>query len=145
MFAMLDGMRDCFTIGQLAVKAGVQTSTLRYYERVNLLEPSGRTEGNYRFYGPETLARVRFIRVAQAAGFSLADITTLLSIRDGDTAPCAEVEHLIEHRLSEVRKRLKDLREVDRHLKRFLAMCHESDEKDLCEVLEQLREKSSKP
>ncbi len=133
-----------FTIGQLAAEAGVQTSTLRYYERANLLEPDGRTEGNYRFYSADALERVRFIRVAQAAGFRLDDIATLLNVRDGVTAPCRDVEHLIEHRLAEVRKRLKDLREVDRHLKGFLAVCRESGGKNHCEVLDQLTEQSSK-
>lgn len=143
MCAMLEGMKDGLTIGQLADEAGVPTSTLRYYERAHLLEPSGRTEGNYRVYGPGAFQRVRFIRVAQAAGFSLEDITTLLKVRDGVTAPCEDVEYLIEHRLSEVRKRLKDLREIDRHLKGFLVMCRDSDEKDHCKVLDELTEKST--
>ena len=138
-------MKNHYTIGQLAKRIGVQTSTLRYYERSKLLVPDGRTDGNYRFYSERALERVRFIRSAQTAGFSLDDISTLLGIRDGVTEPCGEVENLIEKRLCEVRKRLKDLREIDRHLKEFLAVCRGSEEKESCGVLDDLTEKSSRP
>lgn len=137
-------MSDRFTIGQLATEVGVPASTLRYYERADLLSPSGRTDGNYRIYDRSALERVRFIKVAQAAGFSLDDISTLMGIRYGVTAPCEDVEHLIEHRLTEVRTRLKDLREVERHLKGFRAKCRDSNEKGHCEVLDELTKESSK-
>jgi len=137
-------MGDQFTIGQLASEVGVPTSTLRYYEREDLLSPSGRTDGNYRVYDRQALERVRFIKVAQAAGFSLDDIAALLGIRYGVMSPCEDVEQLIEHRLTEVRSRLKDLREVERHLKDFLGKCRESNEKTHCEVLDELTQESSK-
>lgn len=133
------------TIGRLAQEVDVPTSTLRYYERANLLVPSGRTEGNYRVYGPDAVERVRFIRIAQSAGFSLEDIARLLGVRDGVTTPCEEVEHLIEHRLGEVRARLKDLKEIDRHLNDFLKTCRASGDKEHCEVLETLTEESAQP
>lgn len=144
MFSSLDAMQDTFTIGRLAAEAGVQTSTIRYYERAGLLEPPNRTDGNYRIYSRDALERVRFIRVAQAAGFRLDDIATLLNIRDGVAAPCEEVETLIEHRIADVRKRLDDLNEVDKHLKHFLRMCRDSAGKNRCEVLVQLTEKSTR-
>lgn len=65
------------TIGRLAGVAGVPVSTVRYYERAGLLRPEARTGGNYRFYGPASLARLRFIRAAQATGFGLKDIQEL--------------------------------------------------------------------
>lgn len=137
-------MRTRLTIGQLAEQAGVPTSTVRYYERAHLLEPDDRTEGNYRVYSVDALERLRFIRVAQAAGFSLEDISILLGIRDGDTACCEDVEPLIERRLGDVRGRLKDLREVESHLKRLLEICRGTQQKDHCEALDRLTEDSSK-
>ncbi len=65
------------TIGQLAAQADVPTSTVRYYERRGLLRCEGRTRANYRQYGEATLERLRFIRAAQAAGFTLVDIRSL--------------------------------------------------------------------
>ena len=84
-----------FTIGELAKSAGVPTSTVRYYEREGILKPSGRSASNYRLYSEEDLYRLRFIRAAQATGFTLADVTVLLR-----PAACGDVQERIENRLA---------------------------------------------
>lgn len=129
-----------YTIGQLARVAGVPTSTVRYYERIGFLCPAGRTAGNYRVYGAETLQRVRFIRAAQATGFTLADITALLHLQDeGTPARCHDVQVLIEERLAELAKRLADLHHVRDVLTASLAICRQSQQQDeRCVVLDQL-------
>ena len=66
------------TIGELAKRANVSTSLLRYYEKENLLRPAGRTEAGYRLYSPDAERRLRFIRSAQRYGFSLNDIRLIL-------------------------------------------------------------------
>ena len=63
-----------FTISQLAKAADVPTSTLRYYERVGLVIPETRSHSNYRLYGDESLEKLKFIRAAQAVGFTLEDV-----------------------------------------------------------------------
>ena len=131
-----------YTIGQLATAADVPTSTVRYYERVGLVEADGRSESNYRLYGFEALERVRFIRAAQATGFSLDDVKALLALRDGTTAPCGQVRQLIEERIFHVEERMKDLRHVKKVLKASLELCLTSEEGKGCQVIEQLREKS---
>lgn len=136
-------MAESYSIGQLADATDVKRSTLRYYERAGLLSPCGRTNGNYRIYSEDSLERVRFIRLAQASGFSLDDILMLLGIRDGMAKPCAEVEKIVDLRLKEVRKRIEDLRVMDKHLNGFLQLCGESGDKSRCEVLESLTLKSS--
>lgn len=102
-----------YKIGELAKLAEVATSTLRYYERAGLLKPSDRTDGNYRFYDNKALERLRFIRAAKSAGFTLEDIISLIHFRDGNTAPCKEVQQLIEHRLDELSQRLRELQHVE--------------------------------
>ncbi len=128
-----------YTIGQLARAAGVPTSTVRYYERSRLLHPDGRTDGNYRVYGPTALERLRFIRAAQAIGLTLEDIATLLDFRDGRTAPCREVQTLIEERLSEMEKRLEQLRHVEAVLRSSLRMCRRTERSGRCQVIEKLK------
>lgn len=118
-------MKSAYTIGQLARAAGVPTSTVRYYERIGLLRPSGRTTGNYRVYHEDARERLRFIRAAQAAGFTLADITTLLGLQDGSTADCQAVQALIEEHLSDVEKRMADVRHVQSVLKASLELCRQ--------------------
>src|ERR671923_1495551 len=66
------------TIGEVARRAGVATSAIRYYERVGLLPPAERVSGQRR-YGEETLGRLAFIGVAQNAGFSLREIRELVA------------------------------------------------------------------
>ncbi len=132
-------MKPRYTIGWLAREAGVPASTVRYYERSRLLRPDGRTDGNYRIYGPEALERLRFIRAAQAIGLTLDDITTLLDFRDGRTAPCREVQTLIEERLSELNERLKQLRQVQAILHSSLRMCRKTERRGRCEVIERLK------
>jgi len=138
-------MEPRYTIGRLAREAGVAASTVRYYERSRLLRPDGRTEASYRIYGPEALGRLRFIRAAQAMGLALADVTTLLDFRDSRTAPCREVQALIEERLSELKRRLAELRHVKAVLDSSLRMCRRTERRGHCKVIERLNVAASSP
>ena len=131
-------MGTTLTIGELARAAGVPTSTVRYYERVGLVRPSGRTAGNYRYYAEELLDRLRFIRAAQDTGFTLGDIRSLLEFRDGDTAPCREVQTLIENRLADVAERLGDLHHLLDVLQNSLGRCRGEEPTGRCAVMEEL-------
>jgi MerR family mercuric resistance operon transcriptional regulator len=126
------------TIGQLARTIGVPISTVRFYERRGLLSPDGRTASNYRNYTDATASRLRFIRSAQASGFSLADIREMLDLAHNDGPPCKEVAALIERRLSDVRQRVKDLRRVERTLTESLAACCKGG-LDWCNAIERLK------
>ena len=128
------------TISQLAQAAEIPTSTVRYYERIGLLIPENRSRGNYRLYGDESLEKLKFIRAAQAIGFTLDDVKALLLTPSSNAASCREVQSLIEGRLAEVGERLKDLRHVQRVLKSSLEKCHETEQTDCCHVIKTLRE-----
>lgn len=132
-------MTTAFTIGQLARSAGVPITTLRYYERRGLLRPPTRSgSGNYRTYGEAELERLRFIRAAQATGFALEDVATLLAFRDGDTEPCKEVQTLIAERLADVGQRLNDLQRVERVLKASIKRCRQHERAGRCAVINTL-------
>jgi MerR family mercuric resistance operon transcriptional regulator len=131
-----------FTIGQLARAANVPTSTVRFYERRGLLKPDARTSSNYRTYSPGAAERLRFIRAAQANGFSLKDVREMLVLTYSDDPPCDEVEALIERRLDDVRNRLRELRRVER----ALTLAHKSCCKggaDWCGEIERLKSRPS--
>lgn len=126
-----------FTISQLARAAEIPTTTVRYYERIGLVEPENRSAGNYRLYSHESLRRLKFIRAAQAIGFTLDDVRALLG--EGGSVPCCgDVQQLIEERLAEIDQRLKDLRHVQRVLKDSLTKCQTSSPRRACHVLESL-------
>ncbi|MGB9619786.1 MAG: heavy metal-responsive transcriptional regulator, partial [Armatimonadota bacterium] len=132
-----------YTISQLARTAGVPTTTLRYYERAGLLKPEERSPSNYRLYTEESLRRLKFIRAAQAIGFTLDDVKTLLGIRDPGALARPNVQDLIHERLADIEKRLKDLRHVRRILKSALEKCKETQQAGCCYVIEALRRNSS--
>jgi MerR family transcriptional regulator, repressor of the yfmOP operon len=75
---------DClFTIEQVSARTGLTKRTLRYYEEVGLLPPTGRTEGNYRRYNKEDIQRLeRIKKLRDLLGFSLADIREVLNAED---------------------------------------------------------------
>ena len=132
-----------YTIGQLARAADVPTSTIRFYERTGLFRPDGRSGSNYRQYTPEALARLRFIRSAQATGFSLDDVRDLLKLTDSDEAPCNDIAVLTHKRLGEVRRRIRELRHVERVLSQSLKNCCRGDSPDLCDRIIGLKERVS--
>ena len=121
------------TIGELSTSAGVPTSTVRYYERAGLLQASGRSAANYRLYSEEDAQRLRFIRAAQATGFSLDDVKQLLR-----PAPCRRVQRLIEHRLESVEARMRELRHVRRVLKQSRSACQAHEQSGRCRVVDDL-------
>lgn len=69
-------------IGELAKATDTQVETIRYYEREALLPQPGRTEGNYRVYGPEHVERLSFIRYCRSLDMALDEIRALLRMKD---------------------------------------------------------------
>jgi DNA-binding transcriptional MerR regulator len=126
------------TIGRLARTAAIPVSTLRFWEREGLLRPDGRTGANYRWYGPDALRRVRFIRVAQGVGFTLRDVRTLLELTDGRHARCCDVRELIERRLEEIEVRIDELKGLHDTLDSLVRTCRRSAPAEPCPVLHDL-------
>ncbi|GJQ27817.1 MAG: heavy metal-responsive transcriptional regulator [Phycisphaerae bacterium] len=125
------------TIGQAAEAAGVAATTLRYYEREGLLRPSLRSHARYRLYDADAVERLQFIRAAQAVGFTLDDIRMLLDLDVDDPKVCrSEVQRLLERRLADVKRRMKDLKRVQAVLGRSLDRCRASQ--GACPVLKDL-------
>lgn len=117
-------------IGELAHATGVTTKTLRFYERRGLLSEPPRTSGGYREYTTDAIDRVGFIKDAQAAGFTLAQIGEILDISDGGEPPCDHVETLVQQRLDEVERRLAELRQVRRQLRDIAQRADSSSPQD---------------
>ncbi len=131
-------MAERYTIGQLARAAQVPTSTVRYYERRGLVRPETRSEGNYRVYTEGALDQLLFVRSAQAAGFTLSNISALLRFRDGDAAPCQEVQAIVTARLDDVTEQIGQLSHVQGTLRTWLRVCRQAGRSGRCGVLEGL-------
>ena len=111
-----------FRISEVAQQAGVKTSTLRYYERIGLVEPVGRADNGYRLYDETTLARLAFIGRAKQLGMSLEDAATLAGPWfAGECAPVqGRLRTFVTGRIAEVRRRITDDRAFERQLERIL-------------------------
>jgi MerR family mercuric resistance operon transcriptional regulator len=108
------------TIGRLARAAGVHVETVRYYQRRGLLTTPRKPPGGVRRYPAEALTRLRFIKRAQALGFSLRDIRELLAL---DAGSCRETRTLAEARLADIEARLRDLAHMRGLLQRLVRAC----------------------
>jgi DNA-binding transcriptional MerR regulator len=108
------------TIGQLAKRAGLRPSALRYYEAEGLLEPAGRTEAGYRLYDATSVNTARLIRRAQRLGFSLAEIRALLAAWRGGDLDNAETLALAEGRYLALERQITEWRVQQHELELFL-------------------------
>ena len=127
-------------IGDLADRAGLSAKAIRFYEQAGLLPQPPRTSSGYRDYPPDAVDRLAFIRHAQAAGFTLADIRGVLAIRDSGQAPCQHVGVLIGEHLAQVERRIAELtrtKDVLKDLQRLAAVTNPADcaESDICTIL----------
>ena len=96
-------------IHELARQSGVSAKTIRYYESIGLLPRPARAENNYRQYTLADVERLQFIASARGLGFSLEDVSEILTARDGGVPPCRRVLDTIAQRLDEIDQRRADL------------------------------------
>lgn len=125
------------TIGALAQAAGVHHETIRYYQRLGLLDQPDRPYGSIRRYGPSHLERLRFIQRAQRLGFTLAEIASLFHLdahRDRQ-----EAQALAQRKLAEMDDKLHDLHAMRKALKALAHACATGDESLPCPIVEAFR------
>jgi len=107
-------------IGELARRAGLRPSALRYYETEGLLHPAQRTASGYRLYAPETLQTLQLIQRAQRLGFSLADMRALLQAEQRGVLDDEAVLEVAQARYLALERQVTELL-VQRHeLEHFL-------------------------
>ena len=110
-------------IGELARRAGLRTSALRYYEEAGLLPAAERTATGYRLYPPTTLVRLSFIRRAQTLGLSVREIRTVIAAIDGSGDPdWVRIRQVVADRLVEADRRIAELTVLRKELAALLAL-----------------------
>lgn len=127
-----------FTIGTLALAAGVHVETIRFYQRQGLLPRPPRPYGSIRHYSNTEVERVRFIKASQRLGFSLEDVRVLLKLEDG--THCDDARILAEQRLHDVRGRLADLRHIEAALDELVQQCGATRGTVRCPLIHALRD-----
>ena len=131
-----------YRIGEIAKLADVTPDTIRYYEKQQMMEHGGRTEGGFRLYTDHDLKRLKFIRHARQLGFTLESIRELLSIRvDPEHHTCQESKSIVQARLSEVEARIEEMQAMRRSLQKLNdACCGTAHSSVYCSILEALEQ-----
>ncbi len=126
------------TIGQVAKHSGIGLETLRFYERKGLIAEPPRTDSGYRQYPEEVVGRIRFIRRAKELGFTLKEISELLSLRVDPDTTCADVRKQTELKLADVGEKIRALQRIKTALKKLAASCVGTGPASECPILEAL-------
>ena len=113
--------KDRYQIGEVAKESGTSIDTIRYYEKLGLLEKPSRSEGGFRLYSEAEIQKLRFIRKAQGLGFSLKEIKAIMQeSRKGLGNCCGHVEGLIKDKLSELDVKFRELKAMRSDLQGML-------------------------
>lgn len=123
--------------GEVADRAGVSLHTVRYYEGRGLLPEPARTPAGYRQYGPEHVAHLRFIKRAQALGFTLEEIRELLDLR-AEPGAGAEIREKTEEKMVEIDEKVRDLQRIRQKLEELTRACEHHGSPADCLVLHAL-------
>ncbi|HCA26894.1 MAG TPA: Hg(II)-responsive transcriptional regulator [Betaproteobacteria bacterium] len=124
------------TIGVLARLARVNVETIRYYERRGLLQQPRKPAGGFRFYPPESIDRVRFIKRAQGLGFTLEEVTPLLLLDEG--VHCTQARRLAVSKLGEIEAKLADLARMRDVLTALVSACGDGNIQGACPIIASL-------
>jgi|SRR5882672_9743970 len=126
-------------IGQLAEQTGVHVESIRFYQRLGLVPQPPRARGSVRRYGEEALDRLRFIKRAQALGFSLSEVKLLLGLSAGEH--CAETREVAQEKAKLVERKIADLRAMQGALQKLIRACDAGGRGRGCPIIETLCKK----
>jgi MerR family mercuric resistance operon transcriptional regulator len=125
-----------FTIRKLADAADVGVETVRYYQQRGLLAAPERADGGFRKYSGNDVLRLRFIKRAQALGFSLEDIAELVSLSAARDQ--VRVRQITRDRVKEIRERITDLESMALALEGLADCCAKAPPAATCPIIEAL-------
>lgn len=123
--------------GQLARETGVNSETIRYYEKSGLLTPPSRTAGGHRVYDQTDIGALNFVKRARELGFSSKEVRAIIQLQDQADAPCAKARNIAATHLEQVRAKIADLKEIEALLSQTIADCRD-DAAGKCPVFELL-------
>ena len=127
-------------IGEVAKAAGIGIDAIRFYEREGLIEKPGRRPSGYRVYSPDVVPSLQFIRRAKELGFSLREISELLSLEADPQATAGDVKAHAEKKLAQIEERIRALRRMRRALRKLADGCPGRGPTSGCSILRSLVE-----
>jgi MerR family mercuric resistance operon transcriptional regulator len=124
------------TIGKLAELAGVNVETIRYYQRRGLLAEPTKPLGGHRRYPADMTKRLRFIKRAQALGFTLSEVGGLLTL--DEVCACAETRDLAARKVALIEQKIADLAAMRQVLDSLVQQCDAGDGNAACPIIDVL-------
>lgn len=124
-------------IGTAAERSGVPAKTIRYYEEIGLIAPADRGENGYRAYSKRDVEILRFIQRARSLGFSVHDVSNLLSLWADQKRASADVKAVARKHLEEVEMRIEQLATIRETILHLIERCH-GDMRPDCPILDRL-------
>ncbi len=124
-------------IGQAAKRADVSTKMVRHYESLGLLPVVARTESGYRQYSERDVHTLRFIKRARTLGFSMAEISELLTLWQDKRRSSASVKRIAASHVADLDRRIDELSTMKRSLQTLVDCCH-GDHRPDCPILDEL-------
>lgn len=135
---------QAMNIGEASKTSGVSPKMIRHYELLGLVPPAPRTDAGYRRYSAADVHRLTFIARARDLGFSIAEITQLVSLWQDRARPSAKVKALALEHVARLERKVRELLEMKATIEKLAASCH-GDERPECPILDSLADESSLP
>jgi Cu(I)-responsive transcriptional regulator len=124
-------------IGTAARLSNISAKMVRHYESLSLLTSVARTDSGYRQYNQADVRTLQFIKRARDMGFSMAEISELVSLWNNRSRSSASVKRVAQKHVDELGQRIEALQAMQRTLARLLEHCHGDDRPD-CPILDDL-------
>lgn len=115
------------TISKLANAANVNIETIRFYERKQIIKQPIKS-GAFRTYSEDYIKKIIFIKRAQELGFTLKEIKELLDLKIRNQAKCSDVLDKTEKKVSEIDRKIKDLKNMKKSLKKLANCCEDKNQ-----------------
>lgn len=129
---------NVLTIGKLALAAGTEDQTIRYYESIGVLPKPDRNSSGYRVYEETAIGRLLFIKRAKDVGFTLKEIKTLISLAESSNIKCDEIQEFVEAKLTRVQEQIVHLKQIESGLGELVGQCRSAETISNCPTLSRL-------
>lgn len=126
-------------IGEASTESKVSAKMIRYYEQIGLIPAADRTESGYRTYTKADVHRLHFIRRARDLGFSVSEISELLSLWNDQSRQSADVKRLAQAHITELDRRIESMQQMAETLKTLINCCAGDGRPD-CPILLKLEQ-----
>lgn len=101
-----------YTISQLSQLSQINLETIRYYEKIGLIEKAIRGENGYRYFTPDSVAELNFIRTCRSIGFSIEEIKALRELKQNPANNCEKADVLVKDHLKQIKQKMIELTQI---------------------------------